>query len=70
MKKTPYRPQTNGKIERFHRNLCDGWAYAKFYRSESGRRNDLPAFIHHRLHTAIGNQPPITRLTNLPGQYS
>ena len=30
----PYRPQTNGKIERFHRTLADGWAYARFYDSE------------------------------------
>lgn len=31
----PYRPQTNGKIERFHRTLADGWAYARFYSSET-----------------------------------
>ena len=70
----PYRPQTNGKIERFHRTLADGWAYARFYASESRRRDALPAWLHqynhHRPHTAIGNKPPITRLTNLPGQYT
>lgn len=69
----PYRPQTNGKIERFHRTLTDGWAYAKFYGNEIARRQALPAWLHeynhHRPHTAIGNQPPISRLTNLPGQY-
>ncbi|WP_104135129.1 IS481 family transposase [Cryobacterium sp. Y62] len=75
VKKTrPYRPQTNGKIERFHRTLADGWAFSRFYNSESARRNALPAWIHeynhHRPHTAIGNHPPISRLTNLPGQYS
>ncbi len=55
----PYRPQTNGKIERFHRTLADGWAYARFYTSETERRAALPAWIHfihfynrHRLHTA------------------
>jgi transposase InsO family protein len=74
-KKTrPYRPQTNGKIERFHRTLADGWAFARHYNSESARRNALPAWLHaynhHRPHTAIGKVPPITRLTNLPGQYS
>ena len=74
-KKTrPRRPQTNGKIERFHRTLADGWAYARLYGSESARRNALPAWIHHynhhRLHTAIGKVPPITRLTNLAGQYN
>jgi transposase InsO family protein len=73
-KKTrPYRPQTNGKIERFHRTLADGWAFARHYPSETARRAALPAWIHsynhHRPHTAIGNKPPITRLTNLPGQY-
>jgi transposase InsO family protein len=70
----PYRPQTNGKIERFHRTLADGWAFARLYASESSRRNALPRWIHHynhhRPHTATGNQPPISRLTNLSGQYT
>lgn len=70
----PYRPQTNGKIERFHRTLADGWAYARFYSSETERREALPGWLHfynhHRLHTAIGNQPPINRLTNVPGHHS
>jgi transposase InsO family protein len=70
----PYRPQTNGKIERFHRTLADGWAFARMFLSESARRKALPAWLHeynhHRPHTAIGNRPPITRLTNLSGQYS
>ncbi|AGW42425.1 transposase, undefined [Leifsonia xyli subsp. cynodontis DSM 46306] len=69
----PYHPQTNGKIERFHRTLADGWAYARHYNSESARRNALPAWLHsynhHRPHTAIGSQPPISRLTNVPGQH-
>jgi transposase InsO family protein len=74
-KKTrPYRPQTNGKIERFHRTLADGWAFSRHYNSESARRAALPAWLHeynhHRPHTAIGAKPPISRLTNLPGQYS
>ncbi|MDX6267702.1 MAG: hypothetical protein QOD70_2442, partial [Frankiales bacterium] len=70
----PYRPQTNGKIERFHRTLADGWAFARLYASESARRKALPGWLHqynhHRLHTAIGKVPPITRLTNLSGQYN
>ncbi|WP_344379046.1 IS481 family transposase, partial [Agromyces tropicus] len=73
MKKTrPYRPQTNGKIERFHRTLADGWAYARFYGSETERRDALPGWLHfynqHRRHSAIG-APPISRLNNLPGQH-
>jgi transposase InsO family protein len=70
----PYRPQTNGKIERFHRTLADGWAFRRLYRSDSARRKALPAWLHeynhHRLHTAIGKVPPITRLTNVPGHYT
>ena len=70
----PYRPQTNGKIERFHRTMSDGWGYAHCYQSESERRQALPAWLHkynhHRPHTACGNKPPVTRLTNLPGQYT
>ncbi|MET4638373.1 transposase InsO family protein [Mycetocola sp. 2940] len=73
-KKTrPYRPQTNGKIERFHRTLADGWAFSRHYPTESARRNALPAWLHeynhHRPHTATGGHPPISRLTNLAGQY-
>ena len=70
----PYRPQTNGKIERFHRTLAEGWAFKKFYPTESARRKALPAWIHeynhHRPHTAIGRSAPISRLTNLSGQYN
>lgn len=70
----PYRPQTNGKIERFHRTLADGWAYARFYASETERRAALPGWLHfynhHRAHSAIGGQPPIARLNNLPGHHS
>jgi transposase InsO family protein len=74
-KKTrPYRPQTNGKIERFHRTLADGWAYARHYDSEADRRAALPAWLHfynhHRPHSATGNRPPINRLTNLPGHHT
>jgi transposase InsO family protein len=69
----PYRPQTNGKIERFHRTLADGWAYARLYGSEAERRAALPDWIHfynyHRIHSAIGG-PPMSRLNNLPGHHS
>ncbi|MEV4624657.1 IS481 family transposase [Asanoa sp. NPDC049573] len=73
-KTRPYRPQTNGKVERFHRTMTNGWAIARFYRSEHARRQALPAWLHHynhhRPHTAVGGRPPITRLTNVPGQYT
>ena len=70
----PYRPQTNGKIERFHRTLADGWAYARLYETTDQRDTALPGWLHfynhHRAHSAIGGQPPVTRLTNLPGHHS
>jgi transposase InsO family protein len=70
----PYRPQTNGKIERFHRTLAREWAFARHYPNELTRRSALPSWLHtynhHRQHSAIGKVPPITRLTNLPGQYT
>jgi transposase InsO family protein len=70
----PYRPQTNGKVERFHRTLADEWAYARPYRTETGRRQALDPWLHlynhHRGHTALGNQPPASRVTNLSGQNS
>lgn len=69
----PYRPQTNGKIERFHRTLADGWAYARFYTSETERRAALPDWIHfynqHRIHSAVGGVP-YSRLNNLPGHHN
>ena len=70
----PYRPQTNGKIERFHRTLTEGWAFKKLYNSESARIAALPAWVHqynhHRPHSAIGKAPPITRLNNLAGHHT
>jgi transposase InsO family protein len=69
----PYRPQTNGKIERFHRTLSDGWAYARHYDSEATRRQALQPWLHfynhHRAHSAIGGLPPISRLNNLAGHH-
>jgi transposase InsO family protein len=74
-KKTrPYRPQTNGKVELFNRTMTSEWAFARFFNSETDRRAAFPAWLHaynhHRPHTGIGGHPPISRLTNLPGQYS
>ena len=70
----PRRPQTNGKIERLHRTLADGWAYKRLYTSETTRRAALPGWLHqynhHRPHTALEGLPPITRLNNLPEHHS
>jgi transposase InsO family protein len=70
----PRRPQTNGKIERLHRTLGDGWAYKKLYTSEAARRAALAGWLHqynhHRPHSALAGRPPITRLTNLPGHHN
>ena len=70
----PYRPQTNGKVERFHRTLADEWAYARLYTSDAQRCEEYPRWLHtynhHRGHTALGGQPPASRVPNLSGQYS
>jgi transposase InsO family protein len=70
----PYRPQTNGKVERFNRTLLAEWAYAQPYQSNSHRRAALDAWLHtynhHRAHTALGGHPPTSRINNGPGSYS
>jgi transposase InsO family protein len=70
----PYRPQTNGKVERFHRTLADEWAYTRLYRSDTQRCEAFPVWLHtynhHRGHTALGGQPPASRVPNLTGQNS
>jgi transposase InsO family protein/transposase len=73
----PYRPQTNGKAERFIRTLLGGWAYGAIYRSSSERNAALPGWIdfynHRRPHGALRHKPPIARLNelnNLLGSYS
>jgi transposase InsO family protein len=72
----PYRPQTNGKAERFNRTLLEEWAYARPFSSSSDRAAALPGWLHtynhHRTHTALGGQPPISRIAvnDLVGQNS
>jgi transposase InsO family protein len=69
----PYRPQTNGKAERFIRTLLDGWAYGAIYRSSTERTAALDGWLwyynHRRRHSALGRQPPVSR-TNLLGSYT
>jgi transposase InsO family protein len=68
-----HRPQTNGKVERFNRTLADEWAYVRVYRSNAARTRALDRWLHlynhHRGHTSLGGQPPISA-TNLAGQHS
>jgi transposase InsO family protein len=70
----PYRPQTNGKVERFNRTMLEEWAYIRPYRSEAERVAAFPdwlhAYHHHRAHTALKGQTPASRVTNLSGQYT
>ena len=61
-----YRPQTNGKAERFIRTLPGGWAYGAIHRSSTERTAALDGWLyhynHHRKHSALNHQPPIARL--------
>lgn len=70
----PYRPQTNGKVERFNRTLQEEWAYARPYASETERVAAFPGFLHtynhDRGHTALNGDSPANRVPNLTGQYS
>ncbi len=70
----PYRPATNGKVERFHRTLLEEWAYGRSYASNSEREAAYPDWLHrynhHRGHTALAGRPPASRVTNLTGQYT
>lgn len=62
----PYRPQTNGKAERFIQTLTRGWAHGAIYKNSQQRTKALNGWIHeynhHRKHTALDRNPPINRL--------
>jgi transposase InsO family protein len=75
----PYRPQTNGKIERFHRILLEEWAYVRDWTSEAERVVGFDGFMHfynrHRSHGALGWLTPMATLTrclgdNVPGEHT
>ena len=67
----PYRPRTNGKVERFHQTMAREWAYGLSYRSHHQRNQALPHWLdhynHRRPHSAIGDRPPISRVHNVHG---
>ena len=73
----PYRPQTNGKAERFIRTMLAGWAYGAIYRSSTERNAALTGWLDwyntRRPHGALSHKPPIARLkelNNLLGSYT
>jgi transposase InsO family protein len=67
----PFRPQTNGKVERFHQTMAREWAYGLTYRSSRHRNAALPHWLDHyntrRPHSSIGDRPPISRVHNVRG---
>ncbi len=69
----PYRPQTNGKAERFIGTLVREWAYSKPYQSNSERLDALPGFVDFynrtRPHTALGGLSPIDVVNNVRGDH-
>ncbi|WP_309709217.1 IS481 family transposase [Pseudolysinimonas sp.] len=70
----PYRPQTNGKVERFNRTLAAEWAYATTYLSNEARSATYPDWLeeynHRRPHSALGGHTPACRVHNLTGRYT
>jgi transposase InsO family protein len=71
----PYRPQTNGKAERFIKTLLAEWAYGRLYRSNDERLDALPGWVayynNERTHTALGGvTPPAALVNHLRGNHS
>jgi transposase InsO family protein len=67
----PYRPRTNGKVERFHQTMAREWAYGLSYPSHHQRDQALPHWLDHynrqRPHSSLRDRPPISRVHNLRG---
>jgi transposase InsO family protein len=67
----PYRPRTNGKVERFHQTMARAWAYGLAYRSHRQRNQALPHWLDHynrgRPHSSLRGRPPIGRVHNVCG---
>jgi transposase InsO family protein len=67
----PYRPRTNGKVERFHQTMAREWAYGLAYRSHRHRNRALPDWLEHynerRPHSSLGGHAPISRIHNVCG---
>jgi transposase InsO family protein len=67
----PYRPRTNGKVERFHQTMAREWAYGLAYGSHRERNRALPHWLNHynrhRPHSSLRGRPPISRVHNLRG---
>jgi transposase InsO family protein len=67
----PYRPRTNGKVERFHQTMAREWAYGLAYRSHRERNQALPHWLdhynQHRPHSSLGGRPPLSRVHNVCG---
>jgi len=70
----PYRPQTNGKAERFIGTLVREWAYARLYTSNEERLAALPGFVdfynRRRPHTALGGLSPMAVVNNVHGDHN
>jgi transposase InsO family protein len=70
----PYRPRTNGKVERFHQTMAREWAYGLVYASHRERAHALPHWLNHynaaRPHSSLQGRPPISRVHNVRGQDS
>jgi len=72
LKTQPYRPRTNGKVERFHQTMAREWAYGLVYQSHHDRAAALPHWLNHyntrRPHSSLAGAPPIRRVHNVRRQ--